>query len=395
MKINALKVLNDGMGEYAADRLWEQIAGFAGYCFNRSHAAEYSVISYWMMWLKVRYPAEFFAAAMSVVDDDAKLSGLVTDARRVGLSIFPPDINKSSSRIEIFGEKELYAPFQAVKGISGNVASHIEAVKAAHGRPFASRADFDEAVSAMKLGAKINKSHKEKLDRVGAFASIEPEQIAPLHPDRLRDRIELMPGFTVDSVKPDRGLNDERLAKIAILEIAGKLSSCDKCSLKGKGHAVPVMGKKPKFMMVFDSPGYKEVQEGKLMIGDNAAIVKAALKEVGLTLNDGYFTTLVKGEKNKGDKGLSTDQIVGCADYLREEINILKPPVILAMGSNAVRFFSPGIKGAPADLAGKVIYDPKLDASIIFGINPGMIHFDGGKVKLLQEAMRKLAELLS
>lgn len=387
--------VKSGMGEYAADHLWEQIAGFAGYCFNRSHAAEYSVISYWMMWLKVRYPAEFFAAAMTVIDDEGKLASLVTDAKRVGLSVFPPDINKSSSRIEIVGESELYAPFQAVKGISGNVASHIESVKEAHGRPFASRADFDEAVSAAKLGAKINKSHKEKLDRVGAFASIEAGQLAPLHPDRLRDRIELMPGFTVDSVKPDRGLNDERLAKLAILELSSKFDKCEGCSLKKGNHATPVFGKKPKFMMVFDSPSYKEAQDGQMMVGDNAAIVKAALKEVGLSANDGYFTSLVKAEKRKGDKGLTTEQIMGCSDFLKKEIEILKPPVIITMGSNALRYFSPGIKGAPADLAGKVIYDPKLDASIVFGINPGMIHFDGSKVKLLQESMRILSELLS
>ena len=395
MKIISANPLNDGMCVRGAELLWDKIVGFAGYAFNKSHSVEYSIISYWCQWLKVRYPAEFFAAAMTVVDDEAKLSGLVMDARRCGLEVLPPDINFSSDRIEIDGDKRLFAPFQAIKGISGNVAGHILKLRELHGKPFESLAEFEAAVAHHKLGAKINKAHREKLARVGAFALVEAGSLPAMHPDRLKDRIELMPGFTVDSVKADRGLNDERLAKIKITEIAGECRTCDKCSLAGTEHVSPRMGKKPVFMMVVDSPSWKEAKAGKLLEGDTGALIRAALKEVGLDLNDGYFTSLVKATKNKDDKGLSTDQIMQCSEYLKREIEILKPPVIVAMGSNAIRFFAPGVKGSPNDLAGTVIFKPELDASIVFGVNPGSVYFDPSKVKLIQGAMGKLSELVT
>ena len=410
MKIKKVTPLNNGMSEMNADILWEKIAGFAGYCFNRSHSVEYSVISYWMQWLKVRYPAEFFAAAMSVVDDDSKLAALVIDARRCGLEIMPPDINKSSDRIEIEGERVLYAPFQAVKGISGNVASYIlkarEGVKAgiknedgvfvrAPQDKFNSQEDFEDVLSKLKIAGKCNKRHREALSRVGAFAAVTPGERPSTHPDRLKDRIELIPGFTVDSVKADRGLADERLNKLKIMELIGETRTCEKCSLKGCDHPTPRLGKAPKFMVVFDSPSWKEGKAGKMLEGDIGVYMKVAFREVGLDFNDGYFTAVVKAPKDKDAKGLTNEQINGCSEYLKREIDILKPPIIVAMGSNAIRFFAPGVKGSPAELAGKVVYKPDLDASVIFGLNPSSIFFDAGKAKLLQEVCSKISELIT
>ena len=117
--------VTSGMEKHKAENLWETILGFAGYAFNKSHSAEYSLISWVTMWLKVYYPAEFFAAAMTVIDKEEKLAGLVLDARARGLQVLPPDLNISSNRIEIEGDDKLYAPFQAIKGISSNVAASI------------------------------------------------------------------------------------------------------------------------------------------------------------------------------------------------------------------------------------------------------------------------------
>lgn len=412
-----------GMGEYAASLLWDKIEGFAGYAFNKSHSVEYSVISYWAMWLKVNYPAEFYAAAMTVMNDkEDKVVALVTDAKAMGLKILPPDINISTDRIEILNDNELYAPFQAVKGISGNVAGHILRVKELNRegffdvqpfelpdgtvgenqvcvRPpkegFESFADFEAAVVAAGLASKINKSHRDKLSRVGAFASIEPETPPALSEQRLKDRLELMPGFTVEIVKAERGIPSDQKTKLQVISLVEETRNCEGCSLKDQPHPMVTLGKTPRFMMVFDSPTYQEGKKDKMLEGDNGAYIKAALKDVGLSANDGYFTSLVKAPKPAGSKGLTNDQINGCTGYLKREIEILKPAVIVAMGTNAVRYFVPGIKGAPGDYAGKVIFDPELDASIVLGVNPASLHFDGSKIKLLQGAVATLATLLS
>lgn len=384
-----------GMGEYDAMALWDKIEGFAGYAFNKSHSVEYSVISYWAMWLKVNFTAEFYAAALTVMNDkEDKVTALVTDAKAQGLKILPPDINISSDRIEIKGDKELYAPFQAVKGISTNVTRHILDVREAHGKPFESKIDFEAAVALAGKNGKINKNHRERLDLVGAFASIEPGTPPAMDESRLKDRIEYMPGLTVELVKATRGITMTRAAELQIMAISGELKTCDKCSLKGQQHPDPRFGTKPKFMMVFDTPNFAEAKAGAMLEGDVGKVVKAALKDAGVSPNFGYYTALVKAPKEKGAKTLSNEQINGCVDYLKREIDVLKPPVIVAMGAAAARFFVPSLKGGPADYAGKVIFDPSLDASIVLGANPASVHFDASKIKLLQDACATLAKLL-
>jgi DNA polymerase-3 subunit alpha len=132
-----------------------------------------------------------------------------------------------------------------------------------------------------------------------------------------------------------------------------------------------------------------------MMEGPQADAVRALLKDRGLKFSDGYYTALVKSPKPKEQKLLANEQINGCGGYLLKEIQILKPPVIVAMGSNAVRWFAPGVKGSPADLAGKAIFRSDMDATVIFGINPGSVFHDPSKAALLETAFDKLAEALN
>lgn len=397
-----------GMEQHKAETLWQTILGFAGYAFNKSHSAEYSLISWVTMWLKVYYPAEFFAAAMTVIDKDEKLAGLVMDARAHGLQVLPPDISVSSNRIEIEGDDKLYAPFQAIKGISSNVAASImklrdhadPALAIAPGgftlSPAGTIAEFAPAVQKAVLGrTQVNSAHQEKLARVGALWRIDKQGHPADHPDRLKDRIELMPGFTVELVKADRQLNRGHLVNLEITRLVDDMHSSPAESFQGRTLPRPRCGAEPRFMVVFDAPTWEEERAGQMLEGSGAAVIKEALKDVGLKAQDGYYTSLSKVAKEKGAKALTNQQILDGGEFLKREIEILKPPVIIAMGSNAVRWFSPGLKGSATDLAGKVIYDAKLDASIIFGLNPGMIYHDASKVTLVQSVFDQLYTLLT
>lgn len=420
MKIKSITPLNDGMSSSVADKYWEDLKGFAAYSFNASHSYEYSLISWATMWIKVHYPAEFYAAAMTVIDKEEQLASLVVDAQAKKLKVLPPDMLKSTARIEIEGEDKLYAPFQAVKGISSNIAGAIVKLREAAGGSFELLAPacvktkkkrtgeiVEEEIPAQYRGltaedqktvlgrSVVNAAALEKLGRVGAFFVIDGLGFPPTHQERLKDRIELVPGFTVDMVKPTRELNAERMAKIKVTSLIEEIRSCEGCSLKGSAHPLPRMGDAPKFMLVFDSPNWKEERAGKMLEGDAADVVKAALKGVGLKPADGYYTSLVKSVKPKEVKALTNEMINGCSQWLKKEIDILKPPVIIAMGSNAVRYFSPGIKGTPMDLAGKVVFNAELDASIIYGINPSSIFFDPSKTALVEKTFAALGELLS
>lgn len=394
MKVKSLKLMDNGMSPYSAEVLWDKIEGFAAYSFNKSHSVEYTILSWWAMWAKAYYPAEFFAAAISTVEKEEKIEALVMDARRLGIELLPPDINLSTDRIEISGEHSLIAPFQSVKGISEKSAGALIELRRIAGGKIANKAELESLVEKNKMGTQCNKTHRERLERVGAFHSTDGG-LPPLHPDRLRDRMELMPGFTVDAVKADRRVTCDTFTMTKVIRLHEDAKECSDCSLAGKVHPQPRVGRTPKFMVVFDCPSWQEEKAGKMLEGDAAGYFKAALTDAGLSANDGYYTALVKAAKGKGAKMLSNEQINGCSRFLQEEIALMKPPVILAMGANAVRFFSPGIKGNPADLVGKTIFDPKRDATVVFGLNPSQVLFDGSKVSLLQTVCAKVAELIN
>jgi DNA polymerase-3 subunit alpha len=382
------------MPEHQATALWDKIEVFAGYAFNLSHSVEYSLISFLTMWVKVHYPAEFYAASMSIQDDNDRLAPLVMDARNKGINVLPPDVNGSLERIVIRSDKELLAPFQAIKGISENVANAIVKTREFVGGTFTDLPKQLEGEAQKAAGlprAVVNSAHREKLDKVGAFYTVLGGK-PPLDPTRLKDRLELMPGYTVESVKASRGIPTERAVTLKLLETIGQTRTCDKCSLKGGVHVMPRLGHTPKFMAIFDAPTYQEERAGKMLEGDGALFLKEALKEAGLTPNDGYYTSLIKSPKI--GKGISNEQILGCSPYLAKEIEILKPPVILVLGSNTMRHLLPSIKGSMNDFAGKVVYNPDLDASIVIGINPLQVLFDDKKAVILQQVCEQVASLM-
>jgi len=419
MKIKSVKPLKNGMSESAADSLFDKIAAFAGYGFNRSHAIEYSIVSYWTMWLRVRYPAEYFAACLSIVGDD-KLEGLVKDAREYGIEVLPPDVNRSTHRFTIPDDKHLLAPFSSVKGISENTAKRIVelrernrgwkvvkqkkkrdgTIEAVYGldedSPCKGRFDTAEEfmLAASQPGSKVNAKVVENLRLVGALADIEAGSKPARHLDRRKDQLDLMPGLIIDSVKADRSTDvKDPFLRTKIIHLIQDYRKCEGCDLAGQPHPAVRMKANIKFMVVSDCPSWQEEKADKLLEGDAADFIKAAITDVGLSPADGYYTTLVKAKKN--DKFLSNGQINGCKAFLDHEIALIKPPIIVALGSAAIKRFVPGVKGGTAELAGRVIYDPALDASIVCGINAQQIIFDSSKAEVLKAIFEKVADMLA
>lgn len=383
---------HSGMKEFTAGELFDKIEKFAGYGFNRSHAVEYSIISYWTLWLKVKYPMEYYAASLSVVDKEEKLPGLVRAAKEDGIEVVPPDINLSGRDFTpgvdpTTGTRYLYTPFNKLKGLSDKSADAILSARAKVGR-FTDHAHFVSTVNKREC----NKRVQEVLDRVGAFASIKPG-LPARHPDRLKDQMELMPGLVVALIKSSRKVDRSNYVMAELKKITAETRTCDKCDLAGGIHPKPGMGKDPKFVVITDCPTWEEEQAYKLLEGDTAAYIKGSIKAAGLKMNEGYYTTLVKAKKV--EKQLTTDQITACSGYLRKELELLKPPVIVVLGTAAMRFMLPGIKGSAAELAGTVTYLPDIDASVVIGIPPGMIYFDAAKLSLLDATFAKVAELVS
>jgi DNA polymerase-3 subunit alpha len=157
-----------GIGEQQADEIFNLMEAFAGYGFNKSHAAAYSLLAYHTAWLKVHYPAEFFCANMTVeMDDTDKLKVLHADAIRMGLVFEGPDVNRGQHRFEPIGDRQIRYGLGAIRGTGEQAIAAIVAARDAGG-PFTSLYDFCVRVDRSRL----NRRTVEALIKAGAFDSL-------------------------------------------------------------------------------------------------------------------------------------------------------------------------------------------------------------------------------
>jgi DNA polymerase-3 subunit alpha len=154
-----------------ANELFDLIDKFAGYGFNKSHAAAYALVAYHTAWLKAHYPAEFFAASMSFdMAQTDKLALFVEDIRRSGVECLPPDVNTSCADFSVEDGKVRYA-LGALKGVGEKAMEALVAEREANG-PYKSLEDFAERIDPKLL----NRRQLESLAAAGAFDALNPDR---------------------------------------------------------------------------------------------------------------------------------------------------------------------------------------------------------------------------
>jgi DNA polymerase-3 subunit alpha len=160
-----------GLPATEAETMFERMAKFAGYGFNKCHAAPYALISYQTAWLKANRPVEFFAASMSLdISNTDKLAVFYQDAKRQGVQIAPPDVNRSGADFEVEEGRVLYA-LGAIRNVGRAAMEHVVHVREEGGR-FVDLFDFLGRVDPRE----VNKRALESLARAGAFDSIHPNR---------------------------------------------------------------------------------------------------------------------------------------------------------------------------------------------------------------------------
>jgi DNA polymerase III subunit alpha len=170
-----------GIAPEKADEVFDLMEKFAGYGFNKSHAAAYALLAYHTAWLKVHCTAEFYAANMTIeADNTDKLRVLLADAKLFGIAFDPPDVNQGTLRFEPVGDKRVRYGLGAIKGTG---AGAIEAIVAARegrdgegGGPFRSLFDFCARVDRQR----VNKRVVEALVKAGAFDALHPDRAPAL-----------------------------------------------------------------------------------------------------------------------------------------------------------------------------------------------------------------------
>ena len=160
-----------GVAPDLADLLFGLMEKFSGYGFNKSHAAPYALIAYQTAWLKANAPVEFFAGSMSLdLANTDKLSVFYQDAKRCGVRIRSPDVNRSSADFEVADGEVLYA-LGAIRNVGLQAMEHVVAERREHG-PFRDVFDFVERVDPKQ----VNRRTFETLARAGAFDSLNPNR---------------------------------------------------------------------------------------------------------------------------------------------------------------------------------------------------------------------------
>ncbi len=157
----------NGFSKGAISKLWETLIPFADYAFNRAHSAGYGVVSFWTAYLKANFPTEYMAALLTSVRDDKDKSALyLSECRRMGIKVLPPDVNESESDYTPRG-KDIRFGLSAIRNVGENVTASIVASRSEKGR-YTSFGDF-----LAKADQQVcNKKTIESLIKSGAFDSL-------------------------------------------------------------------------------------------------------------------------------------------------------------------------------------------------------------------------------
>jgi len=161
--------------ERRANELFDLIDKFAGYGFNKSHAAAYALLSYQTGWVKAHYPEEFYAASMCFdMHQSEKLAAFVDDARRAGIVIAPPDVNRSEAEYAVERTDDGYAVRYALAGIRNVGEKAMEALVAE--REANGWFETVEDLFARLPKGSMNSRQLEGLVAAGALDTLEPNR---------------------------------------------------------------------------------------------------------------------------------------------------------------------------------------------------------------------------
>jgi DNA polymerase-3 subunit alpha len=162
----------NGVKKDKASSIFDQVDKFAGYGFNKSHAAAYALVCYQTAYLKANHPVEFFAATMTLdMGNVDKLNGYRRDLEKIGIELLPPDVTRSSAEFTVestpAGKKAIRYALAAIKGVGRDAMARLAGERESNG-PFRNLFDFAERLDQKVL----NKRLVESLVKAGALDSL-------------------------------------------------------------------------------------------------------------------------------------------------------------------------------------------------------------------------------
>ena len=215
----------NGFSEAAIQRLWEVLIPFSDYAFNRAHSAGYGVVSFWTAYLKANFPTEYMAALLTSVRDDKDKSALyLSECRRMGIKVLPPDVNESNGEYTPRG-RDIRFGLAAIRNVGEGVVASIKTTRETKGN-FTSFGDFLAKVDAQVC----NKKTIESLIKAGAFDSLNHPRkgLMAIHLEAIDSVIETKRAEAIGQFDLFGG---ENTSEIAGLEIEIPATEWDKPTL--------------------------------------------------------------------------------------------------------------------------------------------------------------------
>lgn len=222
----------NNISKHDADKIWNAIAAFADYGFNKSHAYAYAIITYWTAYLKANYPIEYMLTLLSSKSNDAtKLEAYIKEAKLMGIEITPPHINYSHTDFSK-GKDSISFGLNAIHGIGETQTTAI--LEARDGTDFTSIFDFYERINRTTINSRVISI----LAEAGAFDCFKYNR------EKLVERLPLIHEYYNDLTKYEESLIavEERNREIELWQV--EFDAWEQLRKDGKVERIEVDGKK-------------------------------------------------------------------------------------------------------------------------------------------------------
>ena len=397
------------------DELWDDICAFGRYSFNKSHAAAYTELAVRQMYLKVSSPSEFMLGQFMWTEKEDKQKKFIIECKRLGIDMRPPDINCSDVSYSLV-DGDLHIGLSAIKGVGPVAIKHI--LKQRQSGPYEDIEDFRIRVDRRKVNKGVviplvksgcfdfcgvnHKKAEEYYDLLNSLydycagngaKDFDPASVDVLYDpegdysddEKMMNMLSLMPGAYSLDVEAQTGLDldVERLNRLQWL-----VEKCKQCAL-WKFYKRPVAfdySTGSSIMVVGEAPGFDEWKEGKPFVGKAGKKLIKKLRAIGIARDDLYITNVYKCRPDNNKLPASPPKI--CHKYLKKEIEILRPKLVVALGNTPLEFFS-GRKGGIKSRNGQIIVETidGMPVPVLYCIHPAALLYDSEENEPLFDAV--------
>ena len=368
--------------ERQADEFWQGLLEWANYGFVKAHAVEYAMIAYWMSWIKLYHPTEFFCAQLTYGMKDSK-QDIIREAEKSGMKIVTPKVGLSDARRWISKDEKLYMPFVEIKGIGESQADKCAAMKPAS-------LSKRSLLGFFKLEESEAPEAKTKLEKLLIEVKAFDQDLSAGPTDSL--------AYFQYSIQENG--RDEKKTRIEIvrkkIDINFLAHKCEACELRGQADRV-VMSSLGMYnvLALGEAPGKDENEKGIGFFGDAGQLLWRELADYGITRRMIHVGNCCKCWP-RTDKTPSKKQIDECFNrWILQEILSMDCRLILATG-NAPLYALTGRDSGISSVSGQMEWVEKVRSWVVWCVHPSaVLRNRKANVELFYRGVEKFADIFN